>query len=91
MHFIESFVFIMKAQQRPVGYSQNTIGGPGGNMIPRGPQPSYSPVRHSTNNQNITVKQRPNTDNRGPPSSQSNKRFHLYIFICLPSIKIYIL
>ncbi|XKL69220.1 hypothetical protein PGB90_006989 [Kerria lacca] len=61
------------AQQRPVGYSQNTIGGPGGNMIPRGPQPSYSPVRHSTNNQNITVKQRPNTDNRGPPSSQSNK------------------
>ncbi|XP_065201921.1 brahma-associated protein of 60 kDa isoform X2 [Planococcus citri] len=45
-------------QQRPGGYSpQNTIG-PGPNMIPRGPQPSYK---------------RSNVDNRGPPSVPSNK------------------
>ena len=50
-------------QQRPGGYSpQNTLG-PGPNMIPRGPQPSYK---------------RSNVDNRGPPSVPSNKRFASY-------------
>lgn len=49
-------------------------------MIPRGPQPSYSPVRHVANNQGVPGK-RSNMDSRGPPSVPSNKRF----LVSLPS------
>lgn len=51
-----------QVQQRPGGYSPQNIG-PGPNMIPRGPQPSYK---------------RSNVDNRGPPTVPSNKRFDYY-------------
>lgn len=63
---------------RPVAYSPQTpIAGPGPSMIPRGPQPQYSPVRHNAPNPSVSGKQRPVGDIRGPPNVTSNKRYIL--------------